>query len=312
MTPANSIQQLADMGLERVSLACGNFDGVHLGHQAIFARAVQRAQESDATPIVLTFDPHPRAFFRPDDPPSLILTMAHRLALLPRYGINHAVVLEFTRELAQLAPQAFIEALIDGPVEVTAVCVGKRWRFGHRAAGDTELLSRLGEQRNFVVDAVPEICDDQGPVSSTRIRDCLRNADLPGVQALLGRPYSVRGEVVRGRGYAGKNFGIPTANVACNGELVPPLGVYKAVATIDNGPARPAVCYLGESPTLLEDGEIASVEVHFYDLEENLYDRTVEVSFLEFVRPDQKFDDFDTLKTHVLGDVAQVRELHAR
>jgi riboflavin kinase/FMN adenylyltransferase len=280
VTPATNVQQLADRGINRIALACGNFDGVHLGHQAIFAKAVQRASETNATPVMLTFDPHPRAFFRPENPPSLILTMAHRLALLPRYGIEHAVVLEFTGELAALDPTAFIDTLIDDSVEVTAICVGKRWRFGHRAAGDTDLLQNLGAKRGFKVDAVPEICDDQGTVSSTR-------------------------------SYAGKNFGVPTANVACNGELVPPLGVYKATATIDDGPEQPAVCYLGESPTLLDKGEIASVEVHFYDLEQDLYGRTVEVSFIEFVRPDQKFADFDTLKAHVLGDVAKVRELHA-
>ena len=318
MFHATSLQQLHAFGVERAAITCGIFDGLHLGHQAIVHALLELAAASDATPVVVTFDPHPQQVLHPDHAPKLLLSTQHKLHLLAREGVAATVVMPFTSEFSQLAPEAFLDhVILDAGIGITGICVGRNWRFGRGASGDAGLLRQAGAAHNFEVTPVPETDYDGATVSSTRLRAALAAGDLQLCQAMLGRRYSIMGRVEFGKGLATSDLHYPTANVACGQGLFPPLGIYAAYALIPeaegSAPKRhPGVLYLGQSPTYFDQPPPRPfLEMHIFDFQEDLYGRPLEVEFVQFLRADRKFESVDALSEQIGRDVAAARELLA-
>jgi riboflavin kinase / FMN adenylyltransferase len=317
MYQASALGQLAEFGLRRVVLTCGVFDGLHRGHQEILARLRYLAEQHQAAPVMLTFDPHPRRVLTPDKAPRLLLSTDHKLHLLSQLGLAATVVLPFTRELSRLSAEAFLDHYLwQSGLELRTICVGERWRFGHQAGGDVALLARQGAVHGVAVEAMAELRDAQGVVSSTRLRQAVESGDLATCQDLLGRPFSLMGRVAHGKGIATTDLNAPTANIASDNEVFPPRGIYVATAVLHDattGTARrlPGVLYLGDSPTFIRDQPPRPfVEMHIFDFHEDLYGQILEVEFLHYLRPDAKFDSAAALREQITRDIAAAREHH--
>jgi riboflavin kinase/FMN adenylyltransferase len=296
--------------LGRTVVTIGNFDGVHLGHQHVVRRAVEVAGEVGVSDVVaVTFDPHPIAVLRPEHAPPTLTTIDERLALLDEAGVDDVLVVPFSREIAAWTPEEFIDRIVVGALHAKAVVVGANFRFGNRAAGDCATLREAGESRDFVVEG---IMLDGGPQvwSSTYVRNCLAAGDVAGAAEALGRPFTVRGTVVKGD-ERGRELGFPTANVPMNGAVAAPAdGVYAGRLTrLDTGEEYPAAISVGTNPTF--DGErerrVESYVLDRTDLE--LYGAEVEVAFVERLRGMIRFDGVDKLVETMHDDVRRAREI---
>ena len=284
----------------------GAFDGVHRGHQTLVRRAVDAARSRGVRSVAMTFDPHPAAVVRPGSEPPFLQTLADRVARLHDGGVDEVVVLRFTRELAALEPQAFLEEVLVGRLAPVKVVVGTNFRFGHRAAGDVVVLAEGGELHGYEVEAVTLLELDGEPISSTSVRDRLAAGDVAWSTRALGRPHEVVGEVVAGDG-RGRTIGVPTANVAVPpGLLVPGNGVYAGHAR--QGERRwPCVTNVGTRPTF--DGTGVTVETHLLDAEVELYGQPLAVSFEHRLRGEQKFDGPDELVAQITRDLDTAQAL---
>jgi riboflavin kinase/FMN adenylyltransferase len=301
--------------LGRTVVTIGNFDGVHLGHQHVIRRAREVAADLGVDHVVaVTFDPHPIAVLRPEHAPPTLTTIAHRVALLADAGIDDVLVVPFTRELAGWSPEEFIEQILVARLRAKAVVVGANFRFGSRAAGDVATLRTAGEQHDFVTEP---IALDGGPQvwSSTYVRNCLAEGDVEGATEALGRPFAVRGEVVKGD-QRGRELGYPTANVPTTGvHAAPADGVYAGwlrrldVSEGDAAAPMPAAISVGTNPTF--DGErerrVESYALDRDDLE--LYGVRVEVSFVSRLRGMRRFESVDELVDTMADDVRRAREV---
>jgi riboflavin kinase/FMN adenylyltransferase len=290
-------------------VAIGVFDGVHRGHVAMLARALDHARRDGRPLVVLTFDPHPAGVVRPGAAPELLGTVADRAALLRAAGADAVLVLDFTPELAAVPAAEFVRTVLVDELRVTVVVVGEGFRFGHRAAGDVATLRELGERYGFVVDAVPLAADETDRYSSTRIRALLAAGDVAEAAELLGRPYGITGVVVEGD-KRGRELGFPTANLACPpGIVVPPDGVY--AGRLSDGPDRwPAAISVGSNPTF--EGASRRVEAYALDRDDlELYGHEVTVSFVERLREMVAFTSIDELIVQVAADVDRSRSVLA-
>ncbi len=236
-------------------VALGVFDGLHLAHREILARAVQRARALGVEALACTFDPHPIEVLQPDRAPLPILTLAERLDLIAAVGIDATVVLAFTREMAAVEPEAFVKDVLLDRLHAREVVVGFNHRFGRGARGDARLLQALGERLGFGVDIVPPLAIEGEPVSSTEVRAALQRGDIERAARFLGRPYTLCGEVVRGAG-RGRTLGFPTANLKAERPPLVPAGVY-ACRAASGGTVYPAVVNIGIRPTF-ENQEFAA------------------------------------------------------
>lgn len=290
----------------------GNFDGVHLGHQHVLRQARATADEVGvAKVVVVTFDPHPIAVLRPEHAPPTLTSIETRLRLLEAAGVDAVLVVPFDRDIAAWTPEEFIDRVLVGALGARAVVVGANFRFGHRAAGDVALLRAVGAARGFVVEG---IALDGGPQvwSSTYIRNCLAAGDVAGAAEALGRPFTVRGVVVRGD-RRGRELGFPTANVPTPVDAAAPGdGVYAGRLTrLDSCETFPAAISVGTNPTF--DGERARrVESYVLDRDDlDLYGVEVEVAFVERLRGMVKFEGIDALIETMHSDVHRTREILA-
>lgn len=287
----------------------GNFDGVHRGHQAVIAQAVASAAEGGLEPLVLTFDPHPASVIGGASVPALT-PLPRKLDLICRQSAGLRVVVEpFTRELAAMSPREFAEQLLVNELSAKRVLVGENFRFGRARAGDVAHLGELGSSLGFqALSAVLE-CDDEGPISSTRVRAALARGELSRVTAMLGRPHAVSGTVAVGQG-RGRTIGVPTANLSGVGEALPPHGVYAVL--VDLGGPRgfealaTGVANFGVRPTL---GAGPSFEIHLFDFDRDIYGAELRVHLVERLRDERKFPDLDALRAQISADMAQARSL---
>ena len=299
----------ADLG--RTVVTVGNFDGVHLGHQHVVRRAREVAEELGLTHVVaVTFDPHPIAVLRPEHAPLTLTTVDARVDLLDEAGVDDVLVVPFSREVAGWSPERFVDEILVESLHARAVVVGANFRFGYRAAGDVALLRELGETRDFVTEG---IALDGGPQvwSSTYVRNCLSAGDVEGAAEALGRPFTVRGEVVRGD-RRGRELGYPTANVPTTGMIAAPAdGVYAGWLRRLDGDHEPlpAAISVGTNPTF--DGERERrVESYVLDRDDlELYGVPVEVSFVARLRGMRRFDSVDELVETMADDVRRAREV---
>ena len=302
-----------------VVLAAGFFDGLHKGHQLVLDSTIERARELGGQAWVLTFDRHPLAVLAPSKCPPLLCTLENRLHLLEKAGVDGVLLLEFSRQLAVQEPETFVRWLCGKPrgedetaarASVTAklseIRCGNNWRFGRRAAGTPELLAQYGECYGFRVVIVPYVQYQGVEISSTRIRYAVREGRLADAAAMLGRPYSVRDVVVRGRGM-GQVLDVATANVHPGAEVLPPNGVY-AVRVITEDGIYNGVSNLGLHPTFADaPPERAILETHLLDFKGDLYDKTIEVCFLAWLREERVFDSAESLVAQIAEDVRQAQ-----
>ena len=285
------------------AVALGAFDGIHLGHRAILGTAVTQARHDKLRALACTFDRHPMEVLQPDRAPLPITTLEERLELIAETGIDTTVVIPFTPAVAGIEAQTFVRDVLVGTLKAREIVVGFNHRFGRGARGDAKLLEALAATLGFRAHIVPALMVDDIAVSSSEIRAALQRGDLPDAARLLGRPYSIRGEVVRGAG-RGRTLGFPTANVKTDRPLGLPVGVYVCRLTV-GGRQHQAVVNVGFRPTFGET-ELA-VEAHVLDFTGDLYDERVTLTFVRRLREERKFPSVDALREQIALDVAAAR-----
>jgi riboflavin kinase/FMN adenylyltransferase len=290
-----------------VVVALGNFDGVHLGHQAVVRRAVKEGRRREERVVAATFDPHPRAVLAPGSEPLLLTTLELRREILLRYGVDEVRVIRFDEKLSRKSPEGFVRDVLVGQIGAEAVVVGENFRFGHRAVGDVGDLGRLMKSFGGEAFAVPVRSEPgEGAISSTRIRALVGGGEMVEAARLLGRPYVLRGEVVVGD-RRGKSIGFPTANVLPDPVLVVPgRGVYAGFVRL--GKEWHAACTnVGVAPTFARDE--SRVEAHLLDFGGDLYGREVDVSFVRRIREEKRFSGVGELKEQIARDVEEARRI---
>lgn len=290
-------------GLEGSAVTLGNFDGVHLGHQALIERA-----RSLGTAVAITFDPHPGKVLQPELAPRLITTTERKLELLDALGVQSTVVQPFSREYARTTPQAFEEALFDR-LGARHVVIGADFTYGTRRGGTVETLREAAVRRGAQVHVVAPVTVDGLVVSSTKIRELLLAGRVRPAARLLGRPFDLDGTVVHGK-ERGRQIGYPTANLETPQDLKPATGIYAVRAQIGRaGPWLPGAASVGFNPTF-GDTDL-TVEVFLIDFQGDLYGRRMRVQFIERLRPERRFDSVDALVAQMGRDVAQAKALLA-
>jgi len=289
-----------------VFLAIGVFDGVHLGHRAVISTSTQHAEEVDGTPVVVTFDPHPAKVLRPDSAPHLLTATQHKIALIRDLGVAHLLVQNFNREFAATPPEEFVQQLVTQAKPLREICVGHEWSFGKGRAGNLALLKQLGATDGFNVVGVPAVTVNGEVVSSTAIRRAVAEGDLVKATQMLGREYTILGTVKAGE-KLGRKLGFPTANLSAHSEQFPPNGVYVAEARLAGSLYR-GVANLGYRPTVNSANPERLLELHLFDLNKEVYGEEVEVRFLRYLRPEQRFEGVDALAAQIARDVQVARE----
>jgi riboflavin kinase/FMN adenylyltransferase len=286
------------------TVALGNFDGVHLGHVGVIRAA--HAARPDQKRAVLTFEPHPRAFFRPQDPPFRLTLAAERAAALAACGVDILFELPFEEAFSMLTAEAFCADVLHRGLGAAHLACGADFAFGHRRGGDIPLLAARAETLGMGLTIVPPVTDAQGPISSTRIRRLLQDGYPERAALLLGRPYSIRGAVVHGDA-RGRTIGFPTANIQLGQHLEPARGVYAITARLPDGAVAKGVANIGQRPTV--GGTESRVEAHLFDFAGDLYGAEVSVALHSFLRAEKKFESFGALKEQILRDAAAARGL---
>ncbi len=287
------------------SVALGNFDGMHRGHVEVLRAA--HAARPDAPRAALTFAPHPREFFRPDDPPFRLMLEAERAAALEAEGIEILYELTFDRAFSLLSAEAFIEEVLDRGIGAAHLACGADFAFGHRRGGDVAMLRAAAEARGIGLSIVPHLDDAEGPISSSRIRRLLQDGYPERAAALLGRPHAIRGVVAHGDA-RGRTIGFPTANVALGRHLEPARGVYAVTVRLADGRMVKGVANIGRRPTVAE-GAISRLEAHLFDFSGDLYGQEITVSLHRFIRDERRFASFDELRAQIAADADEARRL---
>jgi riboflavin kinase/FMN adenylyltransferase len=290
----------------------GNFDGLHRGHQGVIARGAALARDLGAPLSVLTFEPHPRRVFRPDDPPFRLTPLRIKERQLDALGVDVLVIAHFDAAFLHRSAENFVSEVLVGGLAARHVVAGDAFRFGHGRQGDMALLARLGREHGFDVTGVGLMLDEDGvALSSTRVRKALEGGRPREAAAVLGRAWEIEGRVEVGD-RLGHILGFATANLSLADYLRPALGVYAVRAGIDSGQAtqwRDGVANLGRRPTL--DGQDERLEVHLFDVDEDLYGRHLRVRLIDYLRPERRFATLEALKAQIAVDVGRARDLLA-
>ncbi len=308
MRVLRSIPELAQIA-GPVFLAIGVFDGVHLGHQAVISTAAHHAEEAGGTAVVVTFDPHPAKILRPGESPRLLTATQHKIALIRALGVSHLLVLKFDRALASTAPADFVRQLVAAARPLREICVGQEWSFGKNRAGNLALLKELGAGLDFNVVGVEPVKTEGTIVSSTAIRKAVEAGDFTAAARMLGRDYTILGTVEEGK-RLGRSLGFPTANLSAHSEQFPPNGVYAAEGLLEGKTLR-GVVNLGVRPTIESDLPQRVLEFHVFDLDQNLYGKDIELRFLQYLRPEQKFENLAALREQIARDVKSAQQIFA-
>jgi len=302
------IRDLSFLKQERrpVVLAIGFFDGVHTGHRKVIAATRARAKGLRGRAWVLTFDPHPLQVLKPAEAPPLLTSTQHKRELLSRLGIDGVVVMPFTRRLARVSPDGFVDLLKRCAPPLVEILVGTNWRFGRSGRGTPALLARLCRRAGIQVHVIQPVRKLGGPVSSTRVRREIMRGNLRGTETLLGRPFSVLGTIIHGHG-VGRRIGFPTANLDPHGEALPPYGVYAVQARLGQR-LRRGVLSIGVRPTFRRRGKVKpSFELHLPGLHRDLYGTNIEVIFHAKLRNERRFASVEALKKQIAKDIANAR-----
>jgi riboflavin kinase/FMN adenylyltransferase len=293
-----------------VALTVGNFDGVHLGHQAMLARLVEMARLLGVPSCVMTFEPHPREFFAPDQAPTRLTSLREKLELFAQFGIERVQICRFDFEFAKTTAEDFIVRILRRGLAARWILVGDDFRFGARRAGDVSMLKQAEAECGFRVHAMQSVMVEGGRVSSTRVREALAAGDLPHAQRLLGRPYSISGRVVSGD-RLGRKLGCPTANVQMKHNRPPLAGIFAVEVHGIDGRLLPGIASLGVRPTVARDAR-PGLEAHLLDFERDIYGAHLKVDFLHKFRDEEKYADVETLRRQIALDVENARAFFRR
>ena len=303
-----SLDQPIPDALRGAVVAIGNFDGFHLGHQAVVNRAVQRGAHERRPVIVATFDPHPVRLFKPDVPPFRLTTLDQRQRLFTHAGADAMLVFNFDRALAATSAEEFVSGLLAQRIGAAAVVTGDDFGFGKGRAGNVQVLAELGARHGIAAEAVAPVLLNGERVSSGRIREALQAGDPGTATRFLTRPFAVEGVVERGD-RRGRALGYPTANLTLGSYLRPKYGIYAVRMRVGEDSDHPGVASLGIRPTFEPPVEL--LEAHAFDIDEDLYGRTIEVDLVDYIRPEEKFDSMDSLAAAMRADETQARRLLA-
>ena len=284
------------------AVTIGNFDGLHLGHQAMLTRLKTVARERSLPTCVLSFEPHPREFFTPDQAPARLSSLREKAEYLRQLGIDRLHVFRFDHAFAALPAEAFVQRVLGHTLQARYVLVGDDFRFGAKRAGDFALLQATGQTLGIDVESLPtvEIAGERS--SSTAVRTALAQGDLDHAARLLGRPYSISGRVVHGD-KLGRDIGFPTANIQLKHNRPPLMGIFAVELHGLNGAPLPGVASLGKRPTVKSPDAVPVLEVHLFDFNTEIYGRRVQVDFLHKLRDEEKYPDLDTLVAQIQRDV---------
>ena len=289
-------------------VALGNFDGFHLGHQAVVGRAVARAFHERRPVIVATFDPHPVKFFKPDLPPFRLTTLDQRERLFAHAGADAMLVFEFNRALASMEAEPFVADVLASQIGAAGVITGDDFSFGKGRAGDVALLKELGDRHGVNAEAVGQVSLDGERISSGRIREALVAGDTGKATHMLSRDYAIE-EVVQRGDARGRGLGYPTANLALGDYQRPKYGIYAVRVTLEDGSEHPGVANLGVRPTFDPPQEL--LEAHLFNFDRDLYGQKLEVALHAFIREEEKFESPEQLVVHMREDEAAARRLLA-
>lgn len=290
------------------AIAVGSFDGVHRGHQRVIGLAAEAARELGAPLGVITFDPHPRAYFRQGDQAFELQKRDQQARALEALGVDVLYVLPLDAELAEMSDREFAVRVLAGGLGARHIAIGFDNTFGKGRSGTPQSMRAYGRELGFGVSVAEAVTGEEGDkYSSTRIREALREGRPQEAAEILGRPFAIEGEVVRGR-QLGRALGFPTANVSIAGYVEPRFGVYATRTRLPDGRVVPGVASLGVNPTI--DGHTDPVlEVWLFDFDEDIYDQVVETELIAFLRPEEKFPDLETMKAQVMADADAARKL---
>lgn len=289
-------------------VALGNFDGFHLGHQAVVGRAVQRAFHERRPAIIATFDPHPVSYFKPDVSPFRLTTLDQRERLFAHAGADAMLVFEFNDKLRETSAEEFVSWLLAGKIGAAGVVTGDDFSFGKGRSGNVETLKSLGGYSGIIAETVAPILVDGVRVSSGKVREALIAGQIAHATHLLSRDFAIGGVVQRGD-QRGRELGYPTANLALADYQRPKYGIYAVRVTLEDGSEYPGVASLGVRPTFDPPQEL--LEAHLFGFDGDLYRRKVEVALHAYIREEKKFDGIEPLIAHMREDAAQARHLLA-
>lgn len=293
-------------------VAIGNFDGVHLGHQAILAECIKRAKKNDGNAVLLTFEPHPRRYFHPEETFKLLNTFQVKTRIIESFGADITYTTEFNKTFAELSPEDFARKFLHEKIGCKEVVVGKNFRFGKDRAGTLEDLVRYGEELGFKVIVPEPVIVDGKIVSSSEIRNLLSEGNVALAAKMLGRYYTLEGKIIRGDNM-GAALGFPTANIRLPNELIPKYGIYAARADFlktDGFGTKDGVVYIGSKPTF--DKKALSLEVHIFDLDMDLYEKRLKVTLIDWIRDDERFESETALSSQIRKDVEKAKEILAQ
>ena len=293
-------------------ITIGNFDGVHIGHQALFHEVIEKADTIDGTSIAMTFDPHPIRVLKQNGDPPLITLYEQKVELIERTGIDVLICVPFTKAFASISADEFIRNLLVEKIGMKAIVVGEDYSFGKDREGNPDMLRAYALDCGFEVIVADWIKAAKGVtdrISSTRIRELVTDGNMAEAEKMLGRHYQIRGRVVTGRDRGGKVLGIPTANINLHDELCPKTGIY-AVTVECEGQQHRGVANIGYSPTF-EDHEF-TVEVHILDFNANIYGERIRVNFIQRIRDEKKFSAISELIEQIKKDIAAAREIFSK
>jgi riboflavin kinase/FMN adenylyltransferase len=284
----------------------GNFDGIHLAHQNIFKRVITEAHNENRKSVVITFDPHPKKVLRPERRPFFLITsLDEKLKLIEDQGIDAVLLIEFSREFAKITAEEFVKNILWNKLHIKKIFIGHDYVFGRNKGGNEAYLKLLGKKLGFKVTVINAIKVNDTIISSTNTRNAILDGNVGLAARFLGRPYNLGGTVIKGH-QRGTDIGIPTANIKPDKVLVPPRGVYAIIAEIE-GETHPAVLNIGFNPTFAND--TISIEAHIFDFEENILGKNLDVSFIERIRDEIKFDSPERLVEQIKRDIDKAREI---
>jgi riboflavin kinase/FMN adenylyltransferase len=295
--------------LPNAVVTIGNFDGVHIGHQALFRKVIEKARLLNGRAVAVTFEPHPIRVLKQNGQPPLITIYRQKIELIDRAGIDVLICIKFTPEFASLTPEAFVADLLVGRVGMKAIVVGEDYTFGRNREGNLALLRVYAQQFGFEVITVGEIQTSNSiaqRISSTKIRDLVMEGDVDTARSLLGRNYQIRGVVVTGRNRGGKRLGFPTANIQLEDELCPKNGTYAVTVEYGNQ-SYPGVANIGYSPTF--DDRQFTVEVYLIGFSGDLYGSRLRVNFVKRLRDEKRFADPAALVAQIKQDVMDAQKI---
>lgn len=287
-------------------VALGNFDGFHLGHQAVVRRAVGHAHGEGRPALVATFDPHPVRFFKPDVEPFRLTTLEQRQRLFAEAGADAMIVFRFDAALAGLTAEQFVADRLAGLIGAAGVVTGQDFTFGKGRGGNAAVMAELAARHGFFAETVGPVLLDGMPISSSRIRDALHAGDCATATQLLSRPFTIEGVVEHGD-KIGRAIGFPTANVALDRYLRPRYGIYAVRGRLPDGRVLDGAANLGIRPSFDPPKEL--LEPHFFDFSGDLYGQAIAIEFHAFLRPEARFDDLDTLKAQIARDCDEARRV---